>query len=78
MTDKPSVVTPTPFGFRYGPAEVTRVYHDDYRGYVMEVCTEREAVQIRVTPGGLIRLEPVKKILKPKKKKKNERAPDHD
>ena len=70
MTDKPSVVTSTQFGFRYGPSEVVRLYHDDYHGYVMEVRTEREAVMIRVTPGGYIRLEPVKKILKPKGSKK--------
>ena len=71
MTDKPSVVTAIPYGFRYGPAEVTRLYHDDYQGYVMEVRTDKEAVEIRVTPKGFLRVGPVKKILTPKMKDKS-------
>ena len=69
MTEKPTSAL-TRFGFRWGPAEVTRLFHDDYRGYVMEVRTDKEAVVVRVTPKGLIRVEPVKKILKPKMKDK--------
>lgn len=56
----------TPYGFIFGPAEVMRIFHDKYHGYVMHVKTDKEALEIRVTPKGLIRVSPVKKILKPK------------
>jgi hypothetical protein len=47
----------TKYGFRFGPAELTRL-HSDQNGMVwIEVKTERQSMIIRVTKTGLIRIE---------------------
>lgn len=79
MTDKPDflqVFHEIPYGFAFGSLEVTRIARDKYFGTVIEVKTKREAVMIRVTPGGYIRLEPVKRSLD--RRRRNKRAPDYD
>lgn len=48
-------------GFKWGPATVLRLFDDPKIGAVIEVRGEREAVEIRVTPGGRLRIDPVKR-----------------
>lgn len=45
-----------PFGFRWGPCLVHRLCSDAKAGVVLEVSTDKECVEIRVTPSGIIRL----------------------
>ena len=49
------------FGFTWGPAKVTRL--TEIRGnVVLKIATLRELLVIRVTPGGLIKIDdPIKK-----------------
>lgn len=50
-----------PYGFRYGPMRVVRLHRTDDTGAWIEVCSEREVVQVRVTRTGFIRVgKPVK------------------
>lgn len=53
----------TEYGFIYGPAEVTRLFHDKDGSVVLQVKTKRRELTIRITPSGLIRSweSPVKK-----------------
>jgi len=44
----------TRFGFVYGPADVSRVCDHKRWGVYLAVTTERETMEIRVTPGGRI------------------------
>lgn len=44
----------TLYGFRWGPVEVIRVAQDDRLGYVLHVQTDKDAVEIRVTPKGRV------------------------
>ena len=43
-------------GFQYGPARVVRLCRDDKLGVWIEVSGAREFVEIRVTPGGRLRV----------------------
>lgn len=45
-----------PYGFAWGPVEVTRLTSDPKAGVVLGLRTAKETIQIRVTPSGLIRL----------------------
>jgi hypothetical protein len=49
-------VMPTQFGFNYGPASVERLMSDDRLGTIIVVRGKHEAIEIRVTLGGYIRL----------------------
>lgn len=42
------------FGFVYGPAEVSRITDHPRTGVFIAVTTDRECMEIRVTPGGRI------------------------
>lgn len=44
----------TPFGFTWGPLEVSRCFDDPKAGYVLEVFTEHAAIVVRVSPGGRV------------------------
>jgi len=51
---------PTKYGFRWGPAEVVRA--STHKGdVVLFVQGARQAVSIRVTPTGLVKVGPVQK-----------------
>lgn len=53
----------TPHGFRYGPALVERMY--SHKGHLwLQIKTDRETLEIRVTPTGLIRAWTENKELK--------------
>ncbi len=47
----------TLFGFKWGPMTVTRIASDDKFGRVLEISTKHDVMQIRVTPGGKIKVE---------------------
>jgi hypothetical protein len=47
----------TKYGFKFGPAEVTRIHSDDNGAVWIEVKGARGAVQVRVTPSGLVRVD---------------------
>lgn len=47
----------TKHGFRFGPAEVTRIHSDDNGAVWIEVKSDRDEMKIRVTPTGIIRVE---------------------
>lgn len=51
----------TQYGFTYGPAEVQRICQDSKLGCWISVEGARESVEIRVTPGGRIRIYEVTK-----------------
>lgn len=54
----------TKFGFSWGAASVNRV--TEHEGHVvLEISTDRQTLEVRVTPGGLIRAGAVKKRSKP-------------
>jgi len=44
----------TRFGFIYGPAHVERIFDDKKYGVFIAVITNREHLEIRITPGGKI------------------------
>ena len=46
-------------GFIFGPATVSRIGDFGKWGYVLQVSTARQRVDIRVTPSGIIRVEQV-------------------
>ena len=48
----------TEFGFAWGSLEVTRMASDTW-GFIIEVSTPKERVEIRATRGGLLRLGPI-------------------
>lgn len=45
------------YGFRWGPCHVERICSDDKFGCVLVVSGKHEEVQIRITPGGYLRIE---------------------
>lgn len=45
----------TNYGFIYGPCEVTRIHSTENGAVYLDVETEKEYLQIRVTPTGFIR-----------------------
>ena len=47
----------TQYGFKYGAAEVTRIHSDDKGAVWIEIKSEKNAVQVRITKTGLIRVE---------------------
>ena len=47
---------PTRYGFKHGPAVVSRVCSDDKQGVWIEVMGPRQRVVVRVTASGLIRV----------------------
>ena len=50
----------TKFGFRFGAADVSRLA--EHKGHVvMSVSTKRQAVEVSVTPSGLIRVSDKRK-----------------
>ena len=54
--DEQATAVTTRYGFKYGPAEVTRI-HSDERGVWIEVKGARGSIKVRVTPSGLVRIE---------------------
>ena len=56
---KPTIDFPienTRFGFIYGPAHIERTCDDKRTGVFIGILTKREQMQIRVTPGGRIKV----------------------
>lgn len=51
----------TSFGFDWGPMSIERVCSDDKGGVVIAVKSNKETVDIRVTPSGLMRISSVVK-----------------
>jgi hypothetical protein len=50
------------YGFRWGPLTVTRLAHIDGRGYVIEVATDHQVMQVHITEkGNKINPYPVRK-----------------
>ena len=49
----------TRFGFKWGPSQVSRLISDPKWGVILEVKGKRESVEIRITPGGFIRIGPI-------------------
>lgn len=41
-----------PYGFRWGPLVVTRLAHIQRRGYVLEIATKHETMQVYVSEKG--------------------------
>lgn len=63
MRDKPTHYRETVYGFEYGAARISR--HSSFKGHVMLMIeTDRQCINIRVTPSGLIRIEQTKGKLK--------------
>ena len=62
-----------PYGFRWGPVEVKRLLttnrNDANSGVVLSLITDRQEIDIYVTPTGIIRLSEPKKIKKSKSTK---------
>lgn len=47
----------TQYGFNYGAAEITRVHHNDKKGYViLHLKTRKKELQIYVTKTGKVRI----------------------
>jgi hypothetical protein len=40
------------YGFRWGPMTVARLAHIDGRGYVLEIATDHQAMQVHITEKG--------------------------
>jgi len=51
--------TITQYGFTMGPATVTRIHQSAKFGALLEVSGQRERIEIRATPSGLIRVSKV-------------------
>lgn len=51
----------TQYGFRWGPCRVTRLMSDPKFGVILEVSGKRESIEIRITPGGRLRIFEVHK-----------------
>jgi hypothetical protein len=50
------------YGFRWGPMTVERLAHIDKRGYVLQIKTDHQSLQIHVTEKGYkIKTYPIKK-----------------
>ena len=49
----------TQYGFKWGPAHVQRLCSDKKWGVMMTIRTLKQTLDIRITPSGLIRLEPI-------------------
>lgn len=60
-----STTSITQCGFTMGPATVTRIHQDDKLGAFLEVSGQRQRIEIRVTPSGLLR---VSKVIKKARK----------
>lgn len=57
--------TETRYGFTWGPLSVSREASHEHAGVVIALETEKERVEIRVTPKGFIRLGTVSTKQKP-------------
>ena len=51
----------TQYGFRFGPMVVSRLVSDEGWGVLISIVTPRQAVDIRATPTGLIRIGDIRK-----------------
>ena len=51
--------TITQYGFTMGSATVTRIHQSPKFGAFLEVSGQRERIEIRVTPSGLVRVSKV-------------------
>lgn len=51
----------TKYGFAWGPAQVVRLMSDPKWGVILEVKSGKQAVEIRITPSGLIRIGNIEK-----------------
>ena len=49
-------ITVDRFGFDYGPVRVDRIMDDPKVGVVIQLSTKREEMDIRITPGGRIKI----------------------
>jgi len=58
----------TSYGFKWGPAEIIRLFEDDKEGVFLEILGKRQTIRIRVTWGGNIRIAPVRNTFHPKPK----------
>lgn len=45
----------TPYGFKYGAATIERIHAKDSGDVWISIKTNREVVQIHITPSGLVR-----------------------
>jgi len=54
----------TQYGFIWGPLEVRRLVSDNKFGVVIKLKTNKESIDVRITPSGLIRLEEIIKVKK--------------
>ena len=70
------MVRDTQFGFQWGPGMVTRQCDDERWGTMICVHGKREAVEIRVTPGGSLRVEKIRKT-HPHEKERIEKPETH-
>lgn len=50
-------LTDTRHGFVWGPVKVTRLYADPKAGVCVQVETDRQIVELRATPSGLLRVD---------------------
>lgn len=48
---------PMEYGFAWGPVAVTRLVSDPKYGVVILLKSEKQRLEVRVTPKGLIRLD---------------------
>lgn len=49
------------YGFEYGPVRVVRLHGDEEHGVWLQLNTEREEMDVRVTKGGRLRVGEVRK-----------------
>lgn len=47
---------PTHYGFQWGNAEVTRIASDEKGNRWLEIRSERDVVEVRITPSGFLRV----------------------
>jgi hypothetical protein len=56
---------PTKYGFEWGPLEVVRIASTPTWGYALDIISNRQRLEIRVTPSGIIRVgKPIKNLEK--------------
>ena len=53
----------TRYGFKYGPAIVERTCDDKKWGVIISIKSDREVLELRVTPKGFIRIGTRRKAL---------------
>ena len=56
-----TLLVETPYGFIRGCMEVERFHCDKKIGVIIELKTQKESVQVRATPSGLLRVSEIKK-----------------